>query len=83
MASDLPLSSRFFALQDDMYGRYDTQGEDVFRPRGLSGDIVAAERFAVFVRRHQLTNMKLIPTEELIWDPYRLGPPEGVPASLT
>jgi hypothetical protein len=56
------------------------QGEDIFRPRGLEGDIVVSERFADFVRRHQLTNMKLIPTEELIWDPLRLGPPEVTPA---
>ena len=59
------------------------QGEDVFRPRGLTGDVVVSERFADFVRRHQLTNMKLIPTEEFIWDPYRLGPPEAAPASPT
>ena len=50
------------------------QDEDVFRPRGLMGDLVVSERFADFVQRHQLTNMKLIPTEELTWDPLRLGP---------
>ncbi|HZH15754.1 MAG TPA: DUF1629 domain-containing protein [Archangium sp.] len=51
------------------------QGEDVFRPRGLQGLILVSERFAEFVKRHGLTNMKLIPTEALIWDPLRLGPP--------
>lgn len=51
------------------------QGEDVFRPRGLQGRILVSERFAELVKRHELTNMKLIPTEELIWDPRRLGPP--------
>jgi uncharacterized protein DUF1629 len=50
-------------------------GEDVFRPRGKTGSIVASERFAAFVQRHALTNMKLIPTEEYVWDPLRLGPP--------
>jgi hypothetical protein len=43
------------------------QGEDVFRPRGLQGDIVVSERFAEFVHKHGLTNMKLIPTEEYVW----------------
>ncbi|MDY7227109.1 imm11 family protein [Hyalangium rubrum] len=51
------------------------QGEDVFRPRGLQGDIVVSERFAALVKRHGFTNMKLIPTEEYIWDPARKGPP--------
>jgi hypothetical protein len=50
-------------------------GEDIFRPRGLQGDIVVSERFAEFVKRHGLTNMKLIPTEEYVWDPLRKGPP--------
>jgi len=51
------------------------QGEDVFRPRGLQGDIVVSERFAAFVKRHGLTNMRLIPTEEYVWDPGHKGPP--------
>ncbi len=50
-------------------------GEDVFRPRGEQGLIVVSERFAAFVQRHALTNMKLIPTEEYVWDSSRLGPP--------
>lgn len=54
-------------------------GEDVFRPRGKQGSIVVSERFAAFVQRHALTNMKLIPTEEYVQDPLRLGPPQ-VPA---
>jgi hypothetical protein len=51
------------------------QGEDVFRPRGLQGDLVVSERFAEFVQRHGFTNMKLIPTEEYVWDPMHKGPP--------
>lgn len=51
------------------------QGEDVFRPRGLQGDIVVSERFAGFVKRHGFTNMKLTPTEEYVWDPFEKGPP--------
>ncbi len=51
------------------------QGEDVFRARGLPGMILVSERFAEFVRRHGLTNIKLIPTEEYVWDPLRKGPP--------
>ncbi|MCY1079956.1 imm11 family protein [Archangium lansingense] len=54
-------------------------GEDVFRPRGEQGIIVVSERFAAFVQRHALTNMKLIPTEEYVWDTSRLGPPTGAP----
>ncbi|HZH14719.1 MAG TPA: DUF1629 domain-containing protein [Archangium sp.] len=54
-------------------------GEDVFRPRGQQGSIVVSERFAAFVQHHALTNMKLIPTEEYVWDPLHLGPPTGAP----
>ncbi|HYO67494.1 MAG TPA: hypothetical protein VEU33_15570 [Archangium sp.] len=54
-------------------------GEDVFRPRGIQGFILVSERFADFVQRHALTNMKLIPTEEFVWDTSRLGPPPDVP----
>jgi hypothetical protein len=51
------------------------QGEDVFRPRGLQGCVVVSERFARFVERHGLTNLRLTPTEEHTWDPLSLGPP--------
>ena len=57
------------------------QGEDVFRPRGLQGAILVSERFAGFVARHGLTNMKLTPTEEFVWDPLRLGPPAPAPGA--
>ena len=53
------------------------QGEDVFRPRGLQGRILVSERFTQFVERHGFTNMKLTPTEEYVWDPGHIGPPEG------
>jgi hypothetical protein len=49
-------------------------GEDVFRPRGLQGDIVVSERFKAMVERHGLTNMRLTPTEKFVWDPSNLGP---------
>jgi hypothetical protein len=51
------------------------QGEDVFRAWGLPGTDIVSERFAQFVARHGLTNMKLIPAEEYTWDPLRQGPP--------
>jgi hypothetical protein len=51
------------------------KGEDVFRPRGLQGCILVSQRFAEFAQRHGFTNMKLIPTEEYVWDPFRKGPP--------
>ena len=53
------------------------QGEDVFRPRVLTGRIVVSERFTQLVQRLGLTNMKLVPTEEYVWDPGHLGPPEA------
>ncbi|KFA89717.1 hypothetical protein Q664_33060 [Archangium violaceum Cb vi76] len=59
-----------FALEQGSWN-----GDDVFIPRGLSGTMVASERFADFVARHGFTNMKLIPTEEYTWDPLRRGPP--------
>ncbi|SEM27282.1 hypothetical protein SAMN05444354_11447 [Stigmatella aurantiaca] len=51
------------------------RNEDVFYARGLQGLIVVSERFAGFVQKHGLTNLRLIPTEEYVWDPLRLGPP--------
>lgn len=51
------------------------RGEDVFRPRGKQGSILVSERFAEFARQHGFTNMRLIPTEEYVWDPLRKGPP--------
>ncbi|HYO51425.1 imm11 family protein [Archangium sp.] len=58
------------------------QGEDIFRPRGLQGRLVVSERFARFVERHGFTNMRLTPTEQLVWDPLELGPPpEAKPGS--
>ena len=49
-------------------------GEDIFRPRGLQGDIVVSKRFKEFVERHGLTNMKLTPTEQYVSDYSKLGP---------
>jgi hypothetical protein len=57
------------------------QGEDIFRPRGDCGDIVVSERFAAFVQRHGLTNMKLTPTEVVIRDPLGWGPPKLPPVT--
>ncbi|MFE8605391.1 hypothetical protein [Archangium violaceum] len=56
-------------------------GEDIFRPRGLSGCLTVSERFARFVEHHGFTNMKLIPTEQLVWDPLRRGPPRAKPGT--
>ncbi|WP_224368554.1 imm11 family protein [Hyalangium versicolor] len=51
------------------------QGEDIFRPRGEQGSIFVSERFAQFIQRHALTNMKLTPIEDYVWDPLERGPP--------
>jgi hypothetical protein len=50
-------------------------GLDVFRPRGFQSDVVVSERFADFVQRHGFTNIKLVPTEQFVWDPLQKGPP--------
>ncbi|WP_155893619.1 imm11 family protein [Cystobacter fuscus] len=50
------------------------RGEDIFRPRGLVGDLVVSERFKDFVERHGLTNVRLTPTEQFVRDPSNLGP---------
>jgi hypothetical protein len=59
------------------------QGEDVFRPRGLQGRLLVSSRFAELVKQHKLTNTKLIPTEDFIWDPLHRGPPTEPPAAPT
>jgi hypothetical protein len=69
-----PDSIHGFALEPGTWA-----GEDVFRPRGLQGRIVVSERFAGFVARHGLTNMRLIPIEEYTQDPLGLGPPTAPP----
>ncbi|XXF77948.1 hypothetical protein P2318_33585 [Myxococcaceae bacterium GXIMD 01537] len=51
------------------------RGEDVFRPRGLPGRIVVSERFAQLAARLGLTNLRLVPIEDYVWDPLGLGPP--------
>ena len=58
------------------------KGEDVFRARGIAGRIIVSERFAAFVTRHGLTNIKLTPIEDHVRDPLRLGPPSDVPSVL-
>ena len=73
-----PDSIHGFALEAGTW-----QGEDVFRPRGLQGRIIASERFARFVERHGLTNMRLIPVEEYTRDPLGLGPPVTPAAPTT
>lgn len=50
-------------------------GLDVFRPRGLQGTVVVSERFADFVKRHGFTNIRLTPTEQVVFDILRRGPP--------
>ena len=50
------------------------KGEDIFRPRGLPGDILVSDRFKRFIERHALTNIRLTPAEQYVWDPSQLGP---------
>ena len=55
-------------------------GDDLFRPRGLSGTIVASARFEQFVARHSFTNITLTPTRTFVHDhhaPLPLDESEG------
>jgi hypothetical protein len=61
-----------FALEERSW-----RGEDIFFARGLPGSAVVSERFVQFVERHDLKNMSMIPTEDYIWDPLALGPPQS------
>jgi hypothetical protein len=54
-------------------------GDDVFRPRGLTGMIVVSERFERFVTQHGYTNMELTPTEKYVLDFYPPRPPPSAP----
>lgn len=44
-------------------------GEDVFRPRNLSGVIIVSERFMRFAERHAMSNLAFVPSEKYVWDP--------------
>ncbi|HOA53542.1 MAG TPA: hypothetical protein PKI05_14910, partial [Thermogutta sp.] len=45
-------------------------GEDVFFPRGCTGDIIVSERFKMVCEAHGVTNALLIPVEEYGYDFY-------------
>jgi hypothetical protein len=45
------------------------KGEDVFRPRGLSGTVVVSERFMRFAEKHAMSHMAMVPIEKYVWDP--------------
>ena len=49
-------------------------GEDIFRPRGMTGQLLVTERFKDLVERHGFTNVQLTPAEQYVWDPANLGP---------
>jgi hypothetical protein len=44
-------------------------GEDMFRPRNLSGRLIVTERFKKIVESHRLKNVNLILVEDCLWDP--------------
>ena len=52
------------ALEDGTWS-----GEDVFRPRGLSGLVLVSERFMHFAQRHALSHFSFIPIDKYVWDP--------------
>jgi hypothetical protein len=53
------------ALEEGTWG-----GEDVFRPRGLSGTVIVSERFVRFAERHALSHMTFVPIEKYVRDPH-------------
>jgi hypothetical protein len=57
---------RGFALERGTWA-----GEDVFFPRGLTGTVVASRAFVDFVQEHALSNVRFVPAESYVWDPYR------------
>ena len=59
-----------FVLEPGTWG-----GEDIFRPRGMPGELVVSERFKDFVERHGWTNMVLTPTERCIVREIEAGRP--------
>ncbi len=44
-------------------------GEDVFRPRGLSGVVLVTERFMRFAEKYAMSHMTFVPIEKYVWDP--------------
>jgi len=57
------------------------KGENIFRPRGLSGSIMTDQRFTDFVKEFNITNCYLIPAEEYAHDFYpweKSGEQDGV-----
>ncbi len=46
------------------------KGENIFRPRGLSGSIMTDQRFKEFVEQFRITNCYLISAEEYSYDFY-------------
>jgi hypothetical protein len=52
-------------------------GEDVFRPRGLSGTVLVTERFMRFAERHAMSHMTFVPIEKYVRDPHGLFYPHS------
>jgi len=52
-------------------------GEDVFRPRGLSGTNIVTERFMRFAERHALSHMAFVPIDKYVYDPSGLYHPRS------
>lgn len=62
-----------FAIEEGSWN-----GDDFFRPRGMTGMIVVSERFERFVAAHGFTNLELTPTEKYVLD---FSPPRPAPSS--
>ncbi|MCP3140184.1 hypothetical protein [Pyxidicoccus xibeiensis] len=57
------------------------KGEDIFRARGMWGELIVSERFKRFAERHAMSHMALVPIEKYVWDPLGLLHPEQPPPS--
>lgn len=72
-------SVRGFALDETTW-----HGEDIFRAWGISGRIIVSNRVRELRDKHGLTNMNLVPVEEMLidhhrrWTPYCDYLPDGI-----
>lgn len=63
-------SVRGFAIDEKSW-----TGEDLFFPWGMSGRLIVTDRVRQMRDKYGLTNMNLVPVEEVLIDPYRRWTP--------
>jgi hypothetical protein len=58
------------------------RGEDIFRPRRLYGSLVVSGRFERSVVKHGFTNMRMIPSEDYVWNIFGRDPASPMKPAL-